>query len=169
MHNSVMEWGKQKIEELNLSDKNTLEVGSLNVNGTLRDFFTGDYHGIDIREGEGVDEVKDGSKLRYRGKYDVIVCTEMLEHAEDWKGAINGLKKALKIGGYLLLTARSEGFGKHDYPGDYWRYSVKDMKIIFCDMEAEIIADPQHAGVFVCAKKKSTELRDLSLLEVNPI
>lgn len=169
MHKSVMEWAAARVEQHGLSDLNTLEVGSLNVNGSVRELFTGDYHGIDIREGDGVDEVLNAVDMEYDKEYDVVVCTEMLEHAEDWRAAINGIKKAVKVGGYILLTARGSGFGKHDYPGDYWRFTHSEFAAIFADMETEAIADPQFSGAFVVAKKLKTKCISLEHIEVNSI
>jgi hypothetical protein len=44
-----------------------LEVGSLNINGTVRDFFDAkEYVGVDLIEGPGVDRVCAGQDLRLR-------------------------------------------------------------------------------------------------------
>ena len=66
--------------------KRVLEVGSLNINGTLRDFFSKcDYTGIDVGEGKGVDIVCEGQK--YDGpdnSFDVCAYAECFEHNPYW-------------------------------------------------------------------------------------
>jgi len=169
MHKSVMDWAKGQIEQNYLSSLNTLEVGSLNVNGSVRELFSGDYHGIDIQEGPGVDEVIDAAKIEYSNEYDVVICTEMLEHAEDWRAVVNNIKKALTKGGHLLLTARGPGFKKHDYPGDFWRFTPDDMRLIFSDMDVKVSKDPLYPGVFVFAKKTKVKQLNLDKIEVSQI
>ena len=42
----------------------------------------------------------------------------------------------------------------HEYPGDYWRFSVEDMRRIFASWtNVRVITDPQVPGVFVVAQK----------------
>lgn len=160
MHESVLAFGRKELTEELVRGKHVLEVGSLNVNGSLRSHVEAlgpaSYWGIDIQEGPGVDEVLDCCQLGELGVrvlYDLIICTEMLEHAPDWRKAINEIKDALLPGGYLLLTTRSKGFPLHCYPEDHWRFSEEDMRQIFADFRAEVSPDPQTHGVFVMARK----------------
>jgi len=54
----------------------------------------------------------------------------------------------------LLLTTRSLGFPLHEYPGDYWRFSVLDMRCIFAGwVDVSVLNDGQVPGVFVVARK----------------
>lgn len=70
-------------------NKKVIEVGSLNINGTVRDFFTDcDYTGIDLGFGEGVDLVLDGSELTSfypLDFFDVAISTECFEHNPKWR------------------------------------------------------------------------------------
>jgi len=114
-----------------------LEVGSRNVNGSLRDVLETkvmEYIGVDIEYGPGVDRILDASRLTdffLTDSFDFVVCTEMLEHCYDWRAALVQMLSVLKQGGILLLTTRSPGFELHDYPADYWRFSRQDFKRIF--------------------------------------
>ena len=94
---------------------------------------------IDIEMGDGVDKVL--SVYDLEGQYDIVVCTETIEHIEDWRKAITNLMKALKIGGTILLSAPSKGFGKHDYPSDYWRYEIEDIEFIFKEFEIILLCE----------------------------
>ena len=57
-------------------NKKVLEVGSLNINGTVRDFFTDcEYVGCDLGEGPGVDIVCAGQDLDFPdNSFDVVFC-----------------------------------------------------------------------------------------------
>ncbi len=121
--------------------KNILEVGSRNVNGSVRGLMDPlkpkSYLGIDIETGEGVDvlcNVYDIVEKYGEGKFDGVVCTEVLEHVEDWRLAVLNLKTVLKVGGFLIISVPSIGFHYHAYPTDYWRYQLKDIRNIFSDM-----------------------------------
>lgn len=155
MHESVINFVQKQVKQFGLGGRKTIEIGSLNVNGSVRSLFDGEYLGIDMRDGDGVDEVLTAVEAgeKYAGQYDVCVSTEMLEHCEDWRGAVNAMKSVLKDDGVLLLTTRSAGFGRHDYPGDYWRFSVQNMYDAFSDMWVTVTVDPQFPGVFVMARK----------------
>jgi len=114
-----------------------LEVGSLNVNGSPRVTLSPDdysrYVGIDLTDGYGVDVVLNVDDLPASGlaPFDVVISTEMLEHAHDWKRSLYVMMEALVEGGVLVLTTRSPGFEYHPYPEDNWRFVAKDFCHIF--------------------------------------
>ena len=114
----------------------TLEVGSLDVNGSVRDVLAGAagaYHGVDIRPGPGVDEVLDVARLGERfapGAFDLVATTEMLEHCRDWQDALFQMLQVLRPGGLLILTTRAPGFPLHDHPADHWRFSSAGLRRI---------------------------------------
>lgn len=165
-HSSVINFGKLVLNFENCYKKDILEIGAKDVNGSLRphiqQFRPASYLGIDIEGGKNVDMILSVTELTKNlghEKADLIICTEVMEHVENWKEAILQMKLFLKIGGYILLTTRSKGFPKHEFPGDYWRYSTDDLKKIFLDFEIERIAeDGQAPGVFIFAKKIKHEI-----------
>ena len=63
--------------------KRVLEVGSLDINGSVRPLFENcNYTGIDLGEGRGVDvvaHVTDYHRLD-DNEFDVVISTETLEH-----------------------------------------------------------------------------------------
>ncbi|MEM2261178.1 MAG: methyltransferase domain-containing protein [Ignisphaera sp.] len=67
--------------------------------------------------------------------FDVIISTEVLEHVRDWRAVINNMKRALREGGIMYITTRSFGFPYHDFPYDFWRYEIEDMRKIFTIMD----------------------------------
>lgn len=56
----MLGWVAEQVGLHQLGCRSTLEVGSLNVNGTVRDLFTGVYLGVDMRDGPGVDTASPG-------------------------------------------------------------------------------------------------------------
>jgi 2-polyprenyl-3-methyl-5-hydroxy-6-metoxy-1,4-benzoquinol methylase len=102
------------------------------------------------------------------GTFDLVLCAGTLEHMQDWRGAICSMRRHLAPGGLLLLTTVSPGFPLHDYPSDYWRFTLTDMERIFKDMRLlKLEPDPQVAGVFVKAQcQGSWDGDDLSDVEV---
>src|SRR5208283_1437369 len=62
-----------------------LEVGSMDINGSIRPAFgdASEYIGIDLTPGPGVDRVMSAHDLDQAwpaGWFDTVVCCEMLEH-----------------------------------------------------------------------------------------
>jgi SAM-dependent methyltransferase len=98
-----------------------LEVGSYNVNGTVRDLFPQPYVGLDMREGPGVDVVADVTEAMIASRhYGTVVCVETLEHVAEPQGALYAMQRALRPGG-LFVGTWPFIFEVHDYPSDYWR------------------------------------------------
>jgi SAM-dependent methyltransferase len=119
------------------------------------------YLGTDAQPGPGVDMVcpaQDLPEALGEDAADVVISTEMLEHAEDWRAAVVGMMRILAPGGVLLLTTRSKGFPFHPHPGDFWRYSLRQMAAIAaaCGLDVirlELDPDPESPGVFLLARK----------------
>jgi SAM-dependent methyltransferase len=139
-----------------IRDKAVLEVGACNVNGSVRGYVEslapGRYLGVDLESGPGVDEVCRAEELVERygpDSFDVVLCTEMLEHVRDWRVVVSNLKQVVRPSGILLFTTRSAGFRFHGYPFDFWRYELSDVAYIFSDFVTEALAaDPSEPGVF---------------------
>ena len=54
------------------------------------------------------------------GGFDLILCTEVLEHVPDWSTTFTNLSKLLKPGGKCIITAPFF-YMPHEEPYDYWR------------------------------------------------
>jgi SAM-dependent methyltransferase len=174
---NTIKFGTDSLSETDIKDKRVLEIGSYNVNGSLRDYIKThnpyDYIGIDIREGEYVDKicaVESIVKEFGEESFDIVLSTEMLEHVTDWRNAITNMKIVCKLGGIVLLTTRSYGFPKHDYPYDHWRYEIYDMKNIFSDFTIHNLVKDVEPGVFIKAVRNSVytvSLNNYPLYNIN--
>lgn len=147
-----MSWVGGQVDKHALAPRSTLEVGSLDVNGSVRSLFSGAYLGLDMREGPGVDIVGTADRLPFSdGAFDVVVSTEMLEHDPAPWLSLAEMGRVLRKGGHLLLTTRGNGFGEHNEPSDYWRFMpasrTRLLELAGCKA-VELAMDPEVPGVF---------------------
>lgn len=93
--------------------RNVLEVGSLNINGSVRDFFTDcEYLGVDVGSGPGVDLVAYGENLAYNDdSFDVAVSAECFEHNPEWLATF--VNMARMTHGLVLFTCATTGRAEH--------------------------------------------------------
>ena len=90
---------------------------------------------LDLRAGPGVQVVGDAQALGFLAStFDVVLCTEMLEHVPEPKQAIDEIRRVLRSGGLLLLTTRFL-FPIHDAPHDYFRYTKYGLRHLLRDFE----------------------------------
>lgn len=164
-------FGVSNLSREEVKGKKILEIGSYDLNGSLRPFIESlepaEYVGIDILEGSGVDIMCNAEDLLDKfGKerFDIVVSTELLEHVLNWRKVISNIKNVCKSSGVILITTRSFGFNYHAFPYDFWRYELDDMKTIFSDCDiVSLQKDPKEAGIFIKAKKpKNFAENDLS-------
>jgi len=96
-------------------DKKVLEVGSLNINGTLRDFFSScDYTGIDVGDGPGVDIVCPGQEYDAPdGSYDVVCSAECFEHNPYWLETFQNMIRLCAKEGFIFFTCATVGRPEH--------------------------------------------------------
>lgn len=157
-------------------DKDVIEVGSFNVNGSLRQSILSmspaKYIGTDMQEGPGVDVIcKAEDLLAMFGEhsFDAVISTEMLEHVNDWRLIVHNLKMLLRPGGVLLITTRSRGFPLHSFPFDFWRFEREHFMQIFSDMKNVIVdTDPSAPGVSVVAIMPKTGFVENDLSSITP-
>jgi SAM-dependent methyltransferase len=158
MHASVLTWAKDVISTYGLHG-NVLEVGSLDVNGSLRQFFPlSIYTGIDMRAGVGVDFVMNAHELDCfaDNSMDVVVCTEVLEHDDKFWLTLKEIGRVLKPQGRMILTTRSNGFQEHGYPSDFYRFMQNSVDVLL-DLASckklQFQEDPQCSGLFILGEK----------------
>ncbi len=126
------------------TDKKTLDIGC----GTA--LYAGLFPNcttleIAPRPGVTVDIVADAHDLSVipDASFDVVLCTEVLEHLHTPEKAIGEFNRVLKPGGVLLLTTRFI-YPLHDVPGDYFRYTKYGLKHLL--REWSILEFREEAG-----------------------
>lgn len=125
MHDTAYESGRLFLETYCNSDHMIVEIGSQNVNGSLRDFCPKGaiYLGIDVNHGPGVDLcVVPGKELPLRAEFaDAVISSSVFEHDSCFWETFVELVRILKPGGFLYVNAPSNG-AYHRYPRDCWRF-----------------------------------------------
>jgi SAM-dependent methyltransferase len=102
------------------SDRRTLDIGA--QNGPYAVHFP-QRIALDIKRGIGVHIIGDAQALGIRdASFEVVLCTEVLEHLPEPQRAIDEIFRVLVPGGQLLLTTRFL-FPIHDAPHDYFRFT----------------------------------------------
>ncbi len=126
MHKSAyISGGKFFSRYATASSASILEIGSYNVNGTLRDFQPkgSKWVGADIESGPGVDLViDDTSVLPFEdSSFDYVVASSVFEHDPTFWSTFTEMIRVLKDGGCIYINSPSNGM-IHRYPIDVYRF-----------------------------------------------
>jgi len=155
MHGDVLTWVRGALathkETANpkSSGNHVLEIGSLDINGSVRSLFDelvrdgGSYLGIDVQEGPGVDLVADASVYSSDKKYDTVVCAEVFEHTPLWPKIVKNAHSLLVPGGMFVATMAGEGRPPHsaidENPIRDWEY-YKNVTSTMLEAELKIFS-----------------------------
>lgn len=145
-----------------------LEVGSRNINGSVRDLIErpdNEYLGIDLSPGPGVNLVADAMTFNGAQQYDTVVCCEVLEHVADQSAFVAKLAQFLRPTGVLLLTAAGRGREPHSAvdggkprPGEpYANVEADDLRTWVAD-----------AGLMVLVLSENDRDKDVYLMAQRP-
>lgn len=130
MHSAAYNFVAAAVDELG-PFVDVVEVGSRDLNGSVRPLFAGasSYVGIDVVAGPGVDVVFDPAVgWNPDRRVDAVVSCEVLEHVETWREILASIADYLVAGGTLILTAAGPGRREHSgitgrrtlEPGEYY-------------------------------------------------
>lgn len=95
------------------ANKKVLEIGSLNINGSVRQFFSGcSYLGVDLGEGRDVDMICKGHELPFeKNAFHTVISCECLEHDKYW---IETFQKMCDLSSqFVLMTCATAGRKEH--------------------------------------------------------
>jgi hypothetical protein len=164
MNESVRAFVESHLDKLK---GDVLEVGSMNVNGCVRDLVPHAI-GTDLQAGPNVDVVCTAEGLAEKfGKerFDAVMTLDAFEHMQDWRACLYGMWAVLKNGGWLVISMASEGKGRHNYPSDYWRANWEMIGEIFPEADDKGTSGPSMYWVV----KKTGDLPDLSKINLIPV
>lgn len=116
MHDKAFQWVQCVAWSCPRPLASVLELGSLEVNGSVKEIFTaakpdvgGIYIGVDLQSGPGVHIVGDAATVDLGRQFDAVVCCEVLEHATNPVGIVrNGLRHLGPQGVFIMTAAGPE-------------------------------------------------------------
>ena len=92
-----------------------LEIGSYNVNGSLRDIFNNinKYVGLDLIKGPGVDKVYDGKNMPINECFDLCISCECFEHNPHYLNNFLKMIEFTENDGLVAFTCATIGRAEH--------------------------------------------------------
>lgn len=89
------------------------------------------YVGVDITSGPNVDVVAPAEELPFQSEsFDCVVCSQMLEHAEDPARVLAELHRVLRPGGVAFVSTHGV-IRYHPDPDDFWRWTQTGLHRLF--------------------------------------
>ena len=160
MHDTALIYGRAFFENYLPQDRDVkiLDVGSLDVNGSLRSVAppAASYVGVDLGAGAGVDVVLDDPyALPFADQsFDAVVSTSCFEHDDCFWLTFLEILRVLKEGGLAYLNTPSNG-NYHGYPQDNWRF-YRDAAQALAKW-----ADRNHVGIKIVESFLGDRLSDI--------
>jgi SAM-dependent methyltransferase len=116
----------------NIELKTVLDVGSCDVNGTMKPIFlkAKQYTGIDQCPGENVDVVGSSHDMPFEDEsYDIIISSSCFEHDDMFWITFIEMCRVLRRDGLIFIQAPSNG-PYHAHPVDNWRFYKDSWKAL---------------------------------------
>jgi 2-polyprenyl-3-methyl-5-hydroxy-6-metoxy-1,4-benzoquinol methylase len=106
-----------------------------------------EYDGHDIEPGAGVKYVSPAETLEAPDDaYDLVLCTQVLEHVRYPAVVLSEIARVLVPGGYVFLTTHGV-YPFHPHPTDYWRWTQQGLEALVEDTEGlEFVELVPHGG-----------------------
>lgn len=120
----------KRLFEENKSKKKTLIMHCSDA--PFQHFFPNRIKVADNKE-EEPDIIVDYYNLPFKDEeFEIVICTGLLEHVKEPYKLIQEMKRVLKKGGMLLLSA-SSAFSIHEAPNDYFHFTPYGLKYFLRD------------------------------------
>lgn len=118
-----------------------IDIGGRDINGTARGLFPATrWIVIDLEDGPDVDVVCDAEEYVPSEPVDLVLCTEVCEHAPRWPEIVMAAATWLKPGGILILTAAGLGRQPHSmYDGGALRENEYYQNLTVGGLESVVV------------------------------
>lgn len=130
---NVADFLRRQAHELDSPAKKVLDIAPQDHAGAKQDFLKAQVLTADLNTDSGADYILDITKnnahLLADAVFDVVVCTEVLEHTLDPFSAVQEMHRLLKPGGLLLLTTPFN-FRIHGPLPDCWRFTEHGLRAL---------------------------------------
>ncbi len=106
------------------------------------------YYGIDVCDGPEVDAIIEPGERwpTADAAYDVVLCTQVLEHVGELDHTVHEVVRALRPGGDAVFSVPFI-FGEHNSPHDYRRLSRHGARRLLEDHGLEVVALHPHGAI----------------------
>ena len=127
-------------------------------------------HGSETRPGSLPDAWGSGLQLPFRDETgDTVVCLQVLEHVPQPARLLAEIKRVLRPGGVLLLTA-PHIWGVHEEPHDYFRFTPHGLRHLAQTVGLRVLTVQALAGYWVTAGARFVHyLQQFEKLYLHPI
>jgi|CXWL01.1.fsa_nt_gi hypothetical protein len=143
-----------------------VDVGSLRVPGQedyadVRPFFPGDYIGLDMRAGPGVEALGSIHHLPVLNEgAGTVLVLDTLEHVLDPILSMQEVCRGVAPGGIVVITSHMN-FPIHAHPSDYWRFTPMTFDHLMRPLATRFVfmqGDPENPhNVMACGMKASAD------------
>jgi SAM-dependent methyltransferase len=123
-----------------------------------------EHVGNDVAPGPGLASVSPVEELDLPDEsFDVVLCTQVLEHVRRPQRALEEMTRVLRPGGHLLLSTHGV-YPFHPDPGDYWRWTQQGFEALFEDCPGLELVElqPLTGSAATLAMLVAGALRDLA-------
>ncbi len=163
MHSAAFNYVSDVVARGTLPEGDVLEIGSRDVNGTVRWLFSGRrYIGSDIAPGPGVDIVAGGEDITLDTPAAVVVTTETLEHTAEAEVICRNAYRLLQPGGVFIVTCAGVGRLPHSAidggplrAGEFYaNVSADDLRRWLSEFSRrDIVENPAAGDIYATAVK----------------
>lgn len=95
--------------------------------------YASEYVGVDVVDGLGADLIGPVEALPVEGgSFDLVVCSQVLEHCDDPAQAVRELRRVTAPGGRVLASTHGVQV-YHPSPNDLWRWTHAGLEKLFRD------------------------------------
>ena len=177
--NHLNEFIKNCAEKLNDTELTLLEIGPEERSEVQTYFNNCDIKTLDIVNDYNPDIVGDITKYNSHildSSFDIITCLEVLEHTVNPFNAIEELRRILKHGGYLMVSAPLN-WRMHGPIPDCWRFTEFGWRVLLKDfdiIEINKLESPdrnlfpiRYNILAKCDKNKNVDVHTLKFEPVN--
>jgi SAM-dependent methyltransferase len=132
VRHALAAWLRAQADELRGSSPRLLDVGC----GVkpYYPFFAGvvsEYVGVDVVENPAAELLGPVEALPVEdASFDVVLCTQVLEHCDDPAQAVRELRRVIRPGGRVLASTHGVQV-YHPSPADYWRWTHEGLHRLF--------------------------------------
>lgn len=133
VRSSLIRWLEAQVDEL----RTRAPVRVLDVGCGVKPYYplfapiAAAYVGVDMVETEWADLLGPVEALPVEdASFDVVLCTQVLEHADDPAQAVRELRRVLAPGGRLLASTHGVQW-YHPSPNDHWRWTHTGLRLLF--------------------------------------